>query len=365
MNETLHWSEKWKQIIGLPDFFPESVVAVLVLALVYVLVVVPSGAVVNYLSRKVGADLQARVGPNRVGPMGIFQPFADLVKLLQKQVDTQMGLNEKIWLGLHTMALYSTVAVLPLGSLLLLINTEMSAFLPFWASLVIAMGTMLLGLSQRSIPGWFGGIRAASQALAGALPAVAALVAVGIRAGSFFWTDIADSQGSGILSWGIFGNPFEFISFFCFLSSGLVVMGIPPFDGGLSVQDIHGGVSSHLHGTQLALFRLGRHYGFFLWATITAVLFLGGWEVPTGIEAWLKENTSGFTIQLVESVLLLAKTFGLMIVVSILSRVTPRVRSDQITDLSWKVLSPLSLAALAGSAIWAVWVAEKAVGGSP
>ncbi len=74
----------------------------------------------SFLERKLGADLQARVGPNRTGSVGMLQPLADLLKLLQKESRERRTFGERIWFGVHTMALYSTVAVLPLGSLVLL-----------------------------------------------------------------------------------------------------------------------------------------------------------------------------------------------------------------------------------------------------
>src|SRR6202023_3213123 len=102
-----------------------------------------------------------------------------------KEAQARWSWRENFWLIVHTMALYSTLAVLPLGSAALLVDTEMSAFLPFWSALVLALGTMLLGLSQDSVPGWFGGIRVASQALAGSFPALIAVLCAGVRAGGF------------------------------------------------------------------------------------------------------------------------------------------------------------------------------------
>jgi len=141
--------------------------------------------------------------------------------------------------------------------------------------------------------------------------------------------------------------------------SGLVLLGVPPLDGGLSSQDIHGGVSSHLHGRRLSLFRLGRFYGFFLWSLIGVVLFLGAWSLPLGVTSRLKEIEAWRAIQLLELGTILVKTFVLMLMIALVSRVTPRVRADQITDLAWKVLSPFALAALTGSAIWTGWVALR------
>ncbi len=353
------WTQPWESTLGLPPGTPAWLVAILAITLIYVLVIVPSSALMTFFDRKLGADLQARVGPNRSGPKGILQPLLDLLKLLQKEGQQPVSLGERLWLGVHTMALYSTVAVLPLGSMLLLVDTEMSAFLPFWAALVLALGTMILGLNQGSVPGWFGGVRVASQALAGAFPALVCLICAGIHAGGFRWSQLVAAQGASPLAWGSFSNPFQFIAFGVFVISGLVLMGVPPLDGGLSVQDIHGGVSSHLHGTKLSLFRMGRFYGFFLWSVIAVVLFLGGWKIPDALVTGMKDSEAFRLLELSELCMVLFKTFFLMLGISLIARVTPRMRADQITDMSWKVLSPLSLFALACSAILSGWEALK------
>jgi NADH-quinone oxidoreductase subunit H len=355
MNAENSWIVSWCDALGLPLEMPQWIYGLLSLICIYYFVVVPSGALMMYVDRKVSADLQARVGPNRAGPAGSLQPVADLLKLLQKQSRQEWGWLENTWLSVHTMALYSTLAVLPLGSLALLLDTEMSAFLPFWSGLVLALGTMLLGLSQSSVPGWFGGIRVAAQTLAGAFPALIALICTGVRAGSFRWSLLAQSQGFSPWHWTFMSNPFQAIAFVVFVLSGLILLAIPPLDGGLSMSDIHGGVSSHLHGRRLSLFRFGRFYGFFLWSVITVVLFLGAWILPSGIVESLKANGAYRFLAWIELIWLLAKTFLLMILIVWIARVNPRSRVDQITDFAWKVLSPFSLAALVGAGIWAGW----------
>lgn len=344
----------WRAIFGL-DSAPAWWVATLGLACTYWLVIIPSAAAISYFDRKLGADFQARVGPNRAGPSGALQPFADFLKLLQKRALKSHGWRESLWFGIHTMALYSTVAVLPLGSLALFVDTDMSAFIPFWAALVLAMGTMLLGLSQETVPGWFGGVRVAAQAVTGALPALVSLICVGVKAGGFRWSAIAGSQGFSPFSWTIFSDPFQCLAAVIFLVSGLVLLSIPPMDAGLSMADLHGGVGSHLFGRRLVLFRLGRFYGFFLWAEIAVVLFLGGWALPSGLTEALRENEALWLLQLLELIWVLLKTYLLMLLVIWVARVNPRSRVDQVTDFAWKVLSPFSLFALIGTALWSAW----------
>lgn len=355
MNTPMSWPLILGSSLGLPEATPAWVLSALVLVFVYVFIIFPAGSLMAFLDRKLAADFQARVGPNRAGPKGMLQPLADLLKLLQKEGQSEWSWREALWLGVHTMALYSTVAVMPLGSLALLVNTDMSAFLPFWAALVLALGTMLLGFSQGSVPGWFGGARVAAQALAGAFPALVCVLAAGVRAGEFRWNVLAETQGAGPLDWAALSSPFQFVAFVVFVVSGMVLLGVPPMEAGLSVPDIHGGVSSQLSGRRLSLFRLGRFYGFFLWSVIAVVIFLGAWVLPFGFSARLLDNGNFGALQTLELVWLLGKTMLLMLVISGLARVNPRGRVDQITDFSWKVLSPFALFSLIGSALWAGW----------
>src|SRR4051812_6865443 len=108
------WTTKWCQALGILNEMPLWFHSLLALIFTCCFVVIPSAAVLSYMDRKISADLQARVGPNQAGPAGILQPVADLLKLLQKQPFEKSNWTEDVWLSVHTMALYSTLAVMPL-----------------------------------------------------------------------------------------------------------------------------------------------------------------------------------------------------------------------------------------------------------
>lgn len=354
MNAGKLWIVEWERLFGEVSLQPEWVHFLLALIGTYLLVIIPTGGLVVYLDRKLSADLQARVGPNRTGPSGILQPVADFIKILQKHSERPKW-RETLWMMIHTMALYSSVAVIPLGSMALLVDTEMSVFLLFWSTLVLALGTMLLGLKQGTVTGWFGGVRVVAQTLAGAFPAIVALLCVGVRVGSFRWSLIANSQGFAPWSWALASDPFQIFAFLVFVVSGVTLLAVPPLEGGQSLSDIQGGVSNHLTGVRLSLFRFGRFYGLFFWSIMAVVLFLGAWNLPQGMTEFLREMDAFRLLGFLELSWLLVKVIGLMMVVVWVARVNPRSRVDQITDFSWKVLSPFSLVALVGTSLWIAW----------
>lgn len=348
----MSWSDAWIQIAGLSSDYPQWIVAVIVLFYIYGLVIFPSALFVSYVERKISADLQARVGPSLTGWFGILQPVADILKLIQKGIGQKYRWSEEFWLHVVFMVLYSTVAILPLGSLILLVNTEMSVFVPFWAVLVLALSTVLLGFNQGTVPGRFGGIRVAAQAVSGLFPALIAVLCVGIHAGGFSWEVVANAQKASPSTWTLFANPFQFLAFIVFVISGLVAMSVPPLDSGLSESDIHGGVGSQLYGRRYSLFRFGRFYGLFLWSVIANVLFCGAWKIPDALREYYLSEKAYFSLQLTELLVILAKTFILIFIVSWISSVNPRLRVDQVTDATWRVLSPLALFCMIGAAIW-------------
>lgn len=350
------WLHLIRHFFGLSEEVPEWICAAVGLSSMFGGIVLPCAWAMAYLERKLGADFQARVGPSQSGSHGIFQSFADLIKLLQKEVSQPFQWKSILWLSVRTMALYSTVALLPLGTHTIFLDTDMSAFLPFWCVLSLALGTMLLGLSQGTVPCWLGGVRIAAQALAGAFPAMIALLCAGIRVGGFRWSMFAGSPGVFPLSLlGTLSFVFQFTAFVVFVVSGLIMLGVPPMDSWVSISDIHGGVGSRLSGRQLILFRFGRVYSFFAWSLISVVLFLGGWVLPSRLTNILSDNEAYVSLQILEATCLLAKTFLLMLLILWIAKVNPRNRIDQVTDFAWKVLSPFSLFALIGAGLVAAW----------
>lgn len=347
----MSWVQAWSELLSLSPEVPAWFVATLAIAFLYGVVILPSAVVFSYLDRKITADIQARVGINRAGPHGVGQVLADLLKLLEKGISRERGAPSLPWFTVHTMALYSTVAALPIGGGLILLDTDMSALVPVWACILLALGTMLLGLDQRTVTGGFGGLRQAAQTLAGSFPAIVAIIAAAFKAGSFQWSAIVQSQGALPHQWTALSDPFSFIALCVFLCGGLILLSVAPFDSALSPMELAGGVSSGVAGRRLTLFWLGRFYGFFFWATMTAVLFLGGWNLPGGLRS-LMEGLGPNVVRGAEAACLISKSFLVMLAWVLVARVIPRLRSDQITGFAWKVLCPASLLALAGVSIW-------------
>lgn len=326
---------------------------IVTLVLIFLFVLLPACALLNYLSRKFGADLQARIGPNRAGPAGSMQPIADVLKSLQKEdAAASAPVSQQVFLALQSALLLSSVTVLPLSSALLLLDADMSAFLALWVALGAAMISLIIGFRQKNMPGWLAAVRIAAQTVAAAFPALLTVLCAGAHAGSFRWTRILASQGAGPFSWTIFSSPFAPFALGVFVVSGLMVFSVPPMASGMSRPELSGGITSLWGGRNLALSNFMRFYGFFLWSCMAVALFLGGWLIPQG----LQDALGGNHIQTVlEVVTLLVKSFALMLLVRGVAYVIPRTRTDQITSFSWRVLSPVALAALVGSSLWKVW----------
>ncbi|OFZ79914.1 MAG: hypothetical protein A2583_06535 [Bdellovibrionales bacterium RIFOXYD1_FULL_53_11] len=345
------WTTRWIGLSGLPPDWPEWAQVSIFVVVLFSVVILPVCGIMLYVERKIGADLQARVGPNRAGPSGLAQPLADTLKLLQKDV-LPGGFGQTVWLVIHAITVFATLVGLPVGSALLLLDTDISAFIPFTGTLALSFGVMLLGLNHGSPSGRFGALRTVAQALAGFFPALLCLLYVGMWAGGFSWSAILLAQGASPVAWMAFSSPFGFMAFVVFVISGLVMLGLPPLDGCGSMSDLRGGVSASIQGRRLVFYRVTRFYAFFMWTLVAVTMFLGGAALPDGGAEAIIRFASTRILAMIEMAVLVFKTAALMICIQIIARVTPRIRSDQVTDFSLKVLSPFALVALAGAALW-------------
>ncbi len=354
----MSWLDAWAAVFSLDAqnlTSPERIgLACVALLVVMVFVLMPVFLFVPFLDRKVTADFQARVGPNRAGPRGLFQPLADLLKLLQKSAsptlkEAEIPLETRqrklvLWMLFQWFVLFSTLATVPIASALLLLDSPIGTLLIPWAILGLSFGDLLFASAQMSdVSRWLRAFRASGQALAALFPALIAMLCVAIETKSLQWSVILSSQAGGVLHWHIARTPMLFVSFFVFFISGLVLAGVTPFDGGRPQECFSGDYSHELHGFLRVLHGFSNLYAFLLWCLMTSHLFLGGWQLPE-----VFAEASGWRRIALEITMSMAKALLLGFAALWVARVTPRGRIDQVTDFSWRVLSPLSILMLLG-----------------
>lgn len=342
----------WSQFFWLPNGTSYWFVLLIYLVCVYVFVIFPSYLFFSYLDRKLGADLQARVGPNRTGPIGFLQPLADVIKLLQKEGSSGAWPTNLVLLLIGGGALFTTVGLLPLGSLSPFVQVDTAVLLPLIAALVGAFSLVLAGFFGDTANQMIGGARFCAQSLSALLPAITTLLAVGIYVGGFRWSAFIEVQQGALFGWSIFSTPFHPLGFLVFTASGAMLFGSAPMDGWAVSPDLRGGILSVVSGRSLGLFRFFRFYGLWLWSLITVVVFLGAWKLPFGIREILAAESLFKTLLISELLIILMKTFSMMLIMSWISHVIPRLRVDQVTDTAWKILTPLALTTLIGITLW-------------
>ncbi|MDC0832401.1 NADPH-quinone oxidoreductase [Leptolyngbya valderiana BDU 20041] len=338
---------------GLPSevakvvWMPLPMLLMLVVATVGVLVAV-------WLERKISAAAQQRIGPEYAGPLGSLQPVADGLKLLFKEDIIPNRADP--WLftigpALVVIPVFLSYLIVPFGQNLVITDLGIGAFLWIALSSITPIGLLMSGYSSNNKYALLGGLRAAAQSISYEIPLALSVLAIVMMSNSLSTIDIVEQQsGYGILSWNVWRQPVGFIIFWV---AALAETERLPFDLPEAEEELVAGYQTEYAGMKFALFYLGSYVNLVLSALLFAVFYLGGWSFPVPVEAiagWLGLSEMSPWVQVVTASLgitmVLLKTYLLVFLAILLRWTVPRVRIDQLLNLGWKFLLPVSLANL-------------------
>jgi NADH-quinone oxidoreductase subunit H len=313
-----------------------------------ILIVIPVMLSVAYLTlaeRKVIGYIQVRLGPNRVGPKGLFQPIADGLKLMMKEIIIPAGANKVLFLMAPVIALSSALAawaVVPFDDGMVLADVNAGLLYILAMTSLGVYGVIIAGWASNSKYALLGAMRSAAQIVAYEIAMGFALVGVLMAAGSLNLGDIVRSQDGSLLSW--FWLPL-FPLFIVYFISGVAETNRAPFDVAEGESEIVAGFHVEYSGMAFAVFFLAEYANMILISVLSAVLFLGGWLSPlqgTGvIEA---TDVPVFQALLGPGIHWLVLKVALFLFCFLWFRATfPRYRYDQIMRLGWKVFIPVTI----------------------
>ena len=297
-------------------------------------------AYLTLLERKVLARLQARVGPNRAGPMGLLQPLADGLKLIFKESITPSGVDKVAYFIAPMITVIPAIivfAVIPFGSLpwlQLASNINIGVLYVLGVLGVAVYGITLAGWSSNNKYASIGGLRASAQVISYELPLGMAMVTVVLMAGSASLNDIVAAQYpyqyGGILGWFIFRQPVAAIIFaICVFAETMRA----PFDLVEAEQELTAGFMTEYSGMKFALFYMAEYLKMIAVSALFTTFFLGGWSGPL-VEQIPILSLAWFTLKVI-----------LCLLIFIWVRASlPRFRYDKLMSFGWKTLLPIALA---------------------
>ena len=293
----------------------------------------------TYFERKIAGAIQTRVGPNRVGFLGLLQPFADVFKLLLKEVIVPGQASSKLFLLAPMLVLVPAIvvwAVVPFAHNWVLANVNLGLIFIFAMSSLGVYGILLAGWASNSKYALFGTLRSAAQVVSYEIALGFCFVGVILASGTTNLTQIVLRQAGGFWHW--FFIPL-FPLFIIFWISGLAETNRLPFDMAEGETEIVAGFHVEYSGVAFALFFLAEYMNMILISAVTSLVFLGGWLSP-----FASIPVLGHALAWVPGVVWFVLKICFFMFLFIWIRFTlPRYRYDQIMYLGWKVLIPLSL----------------------
>lgn len=303
-----------------------------------IVIVAPLMIGVAYLTlaeRKVIGYIQVRIGPNRVGPKGLLQPIADGIKLLLKEIIIPSGANKSLFIIAPIMSIMPALAawaVVPFSPDLVLANVDAGLLYIMAITSMGVYGVIIAGWASNSKYAFLGALRSAAQIVSYEIAMGFALVGVLMCAQSLNLSDIVKGQAGGGF-WNWYFIPL-FPMFMVYLISGVAETNRAPFDVAEGESEIVAGFHVEYSGMAFAVFFLAEYANMILIATMTSLMFLGGWNPPLDVAPFNLLPGIFWLLLKVASVLFLFLWF----------RATfPRYRYDQIMRLGWKVFIPVTL----------------------
>jgi NADH-quinone oxidoreductase subunit H len=324
-----------------------------------VCLVLPLMGCVAYLTlweRKMIGWMHIRLGPNRVGPAGLFQPIADALKLLLKEIVVPTRANKALFVIAPVMTIMPSLAawaIVPFGPDLALANINAGLLFAMAITSMEVYGIIIAGWASNSKYAFLGAMRASAQMVSYEIAMGFVLVIVLMVSGSLNFTDIVAGQTKGYFA----SNGWNFLSwnwlpllpiFVIYVVSGIAETNRHPFDVVEGESEIVAGHMVEYSGMSFAMFFLAEYANMILISALASLMFLGGWNSPIGAQV----PVLGLLSYLPGWIWLGIKTF-VVVSMFIWARASfPRYRYDQIMRLGWKVFIPLTLAYLVIVAAW-------------
>ena len=307
-------------------------------------ITVPLILCVAYLTlaeRKVIGWMQVRIGPNRVGPLGLLQPFADVFKLIFKEIIVPTGANRSLFFIAPMLALGPALAawaVIPFADTLVLSNINAGLLYILAMTSIGVYGVILAGWASNSKYAFLGCLRSAAQIVSYEIAMGFALVGVLMAASSLNISDIVRNQAGGLSHWYIWPL---FPLFVVYLVSGIAETNRHPFDVAEGESEIVAGFHVEYSGVTFAVFFLAEYMNMILISALASIMFLGGWLSPWPLlndvsrrgpaSVWRRTGVA------------IGKDCGVLFVFLWIRATFPRYRYDQIMRLGWKVFIPVTL----------------------
>lgn len=344
---------------GIPDTLLVAAAYLIPCAVVLGLVSAISGFL-TYAERKISADIQNRIGANRVGPYGLLQVLADGVKLLLKEDIIPDAADKKLFKLAPYIVFSGTLLaamVVPFGGPFIVADLNIGLIFIIVVSSLVVAGFLMSGWASNNKWALLGGIRSAAQIISYEIPTALSLLSVILIAGTFSMQKLVQAQGPYPWNWFIFHNPFTFVAFFIFFVSSLAEINRVPFDFPEAESELVSGYNVEYSGMRFALFFLAEFANIFISASIAAAVFLGGGNIG------LNPYTSAFGYQLLMVGVFFLKAISLCLVTIWVRWTLPRLRIDQMTSMCWKYFIPISFACLVMTALWMLLFNGKGIFG--
>lgn len=317
------------------------VTEMIIIGIIFLLLYAVIGLFLVYAERKVCAFIQNRLGPNRIGPYGIFQTIADLVKLLFKELIVIKNADKFLFnLAPYIVIIvnFMVIAALPFGKGLHAIDFNIGIFYILAVSAMSVVGVLLAGWSSNNKYSLIGAMRSGAQIVSYELSVGLSLITIVILAGSMQLSVIIEAQRTG---WFIFkGHISAIIAFVVYLIAGTAETNRGPFDMAEAESELTAGYHTEYSGIKFAFFYLAEFINMFVVASIASTLFLGGW-MPFHMGGW--EGFNHIMDYIPPVVWFFGKTFMVIWIIMLFKWTFPRLRIDQLLTLEWKYLLPINL----------------------
>ncbi|MCA5006509.1 NADH-quinone oxidoreductase subunit NuoH [Sphingobacterium bovistauri] len=329
-----------------------------------------------YAERKIAGFVQDRLGPMETGKYGLLQTFADILKLLQKELINPKATDKALFIIapiIIFVAVFIGYSVVPWAPDFIPANTNTGLFFIMAVVSIDALGILMAGWGSNNKYSLLGSIRAIAQMVSYEIPVGLSLIAAVMITQTLNLNEIAYNQGilssesikflgiwdvtdvGGILAWNIFQAPHLIVVYIIFFVATLAECNRAPFDIPEAESELIGGFHTEYGGIRFAFIFLSEYAMMFLVAMLGVVIFLGGWNTPLPNIGGLK--LADWTTGLVWGIFwTFAKSLIIVGVQMWIRWTLPRFRADQLMNLCWKVMIPIAFVCLAASGLWRILV---------